>query len=298
MKIAYLILAHQNISQLALLIDLLTYENHNYCFLHLDARVYSPSAIKQLKKETKSKNWHSITGRSYINWGGFSMVEATLNLLIDALNFKTKEFDYVSLHSGMDLPIKNNQQIEKYLITNHGKQFIDYFELPNYKNWGGNGGLDRVNYYWLIDELGVIEAQKIVDAQKAIKMEKPQSGFSAKIYGGSQWWTITSDCAKYIINFLNDTPRFYHFFKYAYIADELFFQTIILNSPHKHQVENNNLRVIDWKSGPNYPKIFNINDIENLEFTTSLFARKFDVRYDEQIIVYLKNKIHASSYPN
>lgn len=169
---------------------------------------------------------------------------------------------------------------------------MDFFELPNHENWNGNGGLDRVNYYWFIDELGYLEAQKIVNAQKTIKMEKQNPGFEGKIFGGSQWWTLTVDCVKYIINFLHERPKFYQYFKYSQIADELFFQTILLNSHFR--IINNNLRMIDWKSGPNYPKVFNVQDLQQLESTTHLFARKFDERYDGQIIIYLKNKIHGN----
>lgn len=290
MSIAYLILAHQNIAQLAILIDMLTDGNKNYCFLHLDKHLNAPSVLRELTKLTKSKNWHSIKDRVNINWGGFGMVEATLSLLLEALNFKKMKFDYISLHSGMDLPIKSNDDIKKYLSAHQGQQFMDYFELPNNENWSGNGGLDRVSYYWFIDELGYLEAENIVNAQKAYKLEKKNPGFNGKLYGGSQWWTITVDCATYIIIFLNETPEFRHFFKYACIADELFFQTILLNSPYKQQVNNNNLRMIDWKSGPHYPKVFNMEDLQKLESTTSLFARKFDYRHDEQIIIYLKNK--------
>lgn len=291
MRIAYLILAHRSIAQLAFLIDALTYENQNYCFVHLDARLHASSASRQLNKITKSKNWQALKKRSVVNWGGFNMVEATLNLILEALNFNNTKFDYLSLHSGMDLPIKTNKQIEQYLNRHKGQQFIDFFELPNYNDWSGNGGLDRVNYYWFVDELGYAETNKLRLAQKENKMKKNWPKNINIIYGGSQWWTLTADCTEYIIHFIKKTPGFCHFFKYCNIPDELFFQTILLNSPYKNRVENNNLRLIDWKTGPQFPKTLDMNDLERLEQSDKLFARKFDEDTDAEIIKYFVEKL-------
>ncbi|MCX2495862.1 hypothetical protein OQX63_20375 [Pedobacter sp. PF22-3] len=290
MRIAYLILAHQNIDQLALLIDTLTYGTRNFCFLHLDARLHTPSFSRKLNKLTKSQNWYAIKKRLIVNWGGFSMVEATLNLMLAALNYSNIKFDYLSLHSGMDFPIKSNQEIEQYLINNKEHQFMEFFKLPNLKKWAGNGGLDRVNYYWFIDELGYLKSEELMIAQKKNKFRKERLEKIDSIYGGSQWWTLTADCAEYIIHFLNETVGFYHFFKYTNISDEMFFQTILLNSKYNGQIINNNLRLIDWSANLRSPKILDMSDLAKFKHSRCLYARKFDINIDANVIKSLYNR--------
>ncbi|MGL5245877.1 MAG: beta-1,6-N-acetylglucosaminyltransferase, partial [Sarcina sp.] len=80
-------------------------------------------------------------------------------------------------------------------------------------------------------------------------------------------------------------------------SDEVFLQTFSLNSSFKNKIysitsENNgSLRFIDWKRGN--PYVFRINDFEELIKPSYLFARKFDVNTDKEIIDklydYIKN---------
>ncbi|WP_293788735.1 beta-1,6-N-acetylglucosaminyltransferase [uncultured Pedobacter sp.] len=289
MRIAYLILAHQNTSQLATLIDLLSYETPNYCFIHLDGRLHISSITKELKKLTRSTSWHIIKKKTVISWGGFSMVEATLNLILEALNHSEK-YDYLSLHSGMDLPIKTTEEISGYLESGKEAQYLEFFKLPD-QSWAGNGGLDRVNYYWLAEQIGDAEADLLVFAQKQAKIIREFPKGIGEIYGGSQWWTLTADCAEYIIHYLNRTAGIIQFFKYTLIPDEIFFNTILLNSPFKEKIINDNLRMIDWNVIPGKPKVFDSTDKKRLNRTKKFFARKFDEGIDKEIITYFIDKL-------
>ncbi len=58
----------------------------------------------------------------------FGIVKGVINGL--TLLFKNNiEFDYVSLISGQDYPIKSNEEISAFFEKNNGKQFFDYFAL-------------------------------------------------------------------------------------------------------------------------------------------------------------------------
>src|SRR5262249_42615394 len=56
-------------------------------------------------------------------------------------------------------------------------------------------------------------------------------------YGGSDWWSLSYDCAAYVLKFVEENPRYKRFFKYTHSPCELFFQTIILNSEWAARVE-------------------------------------------------------------
>ena len=45
------------------------------------------------------------------------------------------------------------------------------------------------------------------------------------------------------------------------------------------------LRYIDWKSGPEYPKILNNDDFDLIKKTECLFARKFDDNLDVEMFM-------------
>lgn len=292
MKIAYLILAHKNIGQLSLLIDLLTLESDNFSFIHLDAKCNKTEAIDQLKKRNVSKRYTIINNSFSIKWGGFSMIEATLALIDIALKHQD-EFDYFSLNSGFDMPLKSNEYINNYLVKNRYSFFLEYFNIPNYKKWPNeNGGLNRVNYYWFVEQIGIPNATRLTESQKLAGFQRG-SQCKLEIYGGSQWWTISRECARYVLDYVNDNNDICDFFKYCLIPDEFFFNTIIANSKFRENGKNDNLRYIDFGMGRTHPKVFLLSDFDQLIGQDSLYARKFDITYDikifSKIINYIEN---------
>lgn len=79
-------------------------------------------------------------------------------------------------------------------------------------------------------------------------------------------------------------------FSWSLCADEIFLQTMLLNSPYAANVYHAQpdddykaiMRLIDWKRGG--PYIFREEDFEDLISSPMLFARKFDQRVDDVII--------------
>jgi len=106
-----------------------------------------------------------------------------------------------------------------------------------------------------------------------------------EFYGGKTWWSITRECAEYIVKYSRQHPKFDRFFKHTLIPDEMYFQTLIMNSPFKEKVDNNYLREIEWTGGDGtHPIIFTKYNFEHLMNSKALFARKFDVNTDEEIL--------------
>jgi hypothetical protein len=96
-------------------------------------------------------------------------------------------------------------------------------------------------------------------------------------------WTISYDCAGYILAFTKKNQRFIDFFKLCHIPDEMFFHTIIMNSPYKPKVFNDNLRYVDWAEAKPNPKILTRDDLPKLLASEKLFARKFDTSVDTEV---------------
>jgi Core-2/I-Branching enzyme len=75
------------------------------------------------------------------------------------------------------------------------------------------------------------------------------------------------------------------------IPEEIFFQTVLMNSPFKNQIENDNLRYIIWQSPSRHPEILRKSDFSGCINSKKLFARKFDCTVDEEVLCMLDEAI-------
>src|ERR1700675_1195653 len=101
MKIAYLILTHNQPFHLRRLIDSLTYKENRF-YIHVDKR----ASMSQFDTITSTRA-HFIQDRVPCAWADYSLVQATLNLMRSALRSE-HEFDYLILLSGVCYPLKSN----------------------------------------------------------------------------------------------------------------------------------------------------------------------------------------------
>jgi hypothetical protein len=85
---------------------------------------------------------------------------------------------------------------------------------------------------------------------------------------------------------LNNQEKFVKYFQFSHISDEFFFQTMLINSPLKDTIVNNSLRYIRWSSGSYVPNPIVLDKTYFDDMTTSdkLFARKFDLTKDAQVL--------------
>lgn len=289
MKIAYIIAAHKCSTQLKLLLNQLNCKE-NDIYIHIDKK--NDELYKDIKETIKYySNISLIQNRIAVNWSGFSQVQATINSMREIQETNIK-YDYISFISGQDFPIKANEYINEFLEENKGKEFIEYREVDECD-------LFRLKIYNLFREYKNIRKlyMRIIDnilrrIQKTFIKRRNFEGIN--LYHGSSWFTITHGCMEYILNYIDTNPKYIHDFKYTLCPDEHFFQMIVLNSPYKSNVENNNLRYIDWRRPANSPRTLDITDIDKLKDTPKLIARKFDIEVDNSIVTELIREINES----
>jgi hypothetical protein len=285
MKIFYLILAHDNLHQLNRMVFSLRHQHVEF-YIHLDAKV-------PIVEARKYEFYHSpdvkiIKTRYKITWGGYNIVRATIGLIKAVC--RKKEPGYLVLLSGQDFPIKPAAHIYDFLNAGYGKQYLQYFSLPH-EPWLLNGGLDRIRFYWFNDTIGVPGSLQLYHLQSALNLVRPYfEEFSP--YGGSQWWCITYECAIYILKFLKHNPLYAAYFEHSFISDELFFHTLIINSPFSEKTVNDNLRYIDWNDATAaHPRVFSSDDWPALSQSEMLWARKFLDDGSSDILDRLEDKI-------
>ena len=271
MKIAHLILVHQNPSQLQRLIQRLAHENAVF-YIHVDSKTeISPFLF------LASKSVIFILKRVNIKWGAYSMVQATVNCLTEVLMADNK-YGYINLMSGQDYPLKSAKAIHDFLGQNPNKAFMHSLSVEN--EW--QEAIPRLTKYHLTnyDFLGKYTLENILN--KWLPSRKLPNNLIA--IGRSQWFTITSQHAEYIITYLKKNKNVKRYFEFTWGSDEFVFQTILFNSIYQKDMVNDNLRYIDWSDGNSSPKTLTINDLDILVNSGKLFARKFNETYDSAIL--------------
>ncbi|MDR3590800.1 MAG: beta-1,6-N-acetylglucosaminyltransferase [Negativicutes bacterium] len=281
-----MIVAHNNFYILEKLIRLID-DERNDIYLHIDEKVKNFPVDRFAKIPAKSKIF--FVPRVDVNWGGFSLVQAELELLRQAVQ---GNYDYYHLLSGVDLPIKTQDYIHDFFAANRGKEFIGFSPSFDY---------DRVAKIWLFMEywktknpfigfLTKVPRNLFLFSQKACGYDRTKN-YQITFKKGPNWFSITDTLAKYVIANENLTEKY---FKYNGCSDEHFLQTMVFNSPFKNnihdiknidKVEDENLgcmRHIDWRRGK--PYVFRSKDYDELLQSDRLFARKFDVDTDKEII--------------
>lgn len=138
MKLAILLLCHKNAEQINLFLETLKHPDIEF-FIHMDKKA---NIVDQL---IKRPDIHVLPDdlRVDVRWSGFSMIEATLNLLKEA--YKTTRFDYYWLCSGQDFPLKSPGQIIEYFSKHVGRNFISLRPSYNYQNDHHENHLDKRN---------------------------------------------------------------------------------------------------------------------------------------------------------
>lgn len=289
MKIAFLILTHNQVELVYRQINALYHPDHHF-FIHTD---------KKYKLDIKDeyanlKRVHFTANRIRVNWGGLNVVRATLNLIQDALDTGI-DFDYFILMSDHCFPIEPSYGIHGFLEKNNGFSFIEIRPLPDekLKQMGHQeSGLEKFNYPFFFDQLAFIPKDNFAVGHKIYNPKKlvfrcltrllRRIGYKRKTPPrlvpcfGSQWWVLHKNAIRYVMNYLEQNPGALNFFKYAWAPDELFFHTILYTSPLAGKIKSISLWYIDWSAnGP--PKTLDCDDFNVLIESKALLARKFDL---------------------
>jgi len=285
---AILITAYKNYNHLKELTD---YFDENFSiYIHIDRK--STITQNEINALEKAKNIYFISQKFKINWGGINHLKAILLLADEAL--KNQNNSCFHLITGHDYPIKLLSYFLEFYESNKDKDFMEYHPLP-YSAWPESGmdRLSRYNLYDIIDGRKGLGERLIKGFSKIQKIlgisRKFYSGFP-KLYGGSTYWSLSRKSIEYAFSYMNNNPQYLKRFKYSFCSEEIFFQTILLNSPFRENIDNNNKRFIVWEErNGNFPANLDERDYENITRSDALFARKFEYPVSSQLLAIIKN---------
>ncbi len=281
MKLAILIMAHQLPQQVAILCNLLVKTNVDV-YVHIDKK----AELKEFKKEVSNPEITFIQNRVNTQWGGFTIVETIIKSYDEILN--KSAYDYICNVSGQDLPIKKIEDILNHLEIHNGKEFIENIPYTNELGWWKENKIRVEKYSFInLNLIGKYKLERIVNAINPGRKPPHNVTFS----GNSGWFCLTQDAVKFIISSYKTDKRLTNFFRYVWGADEIYFSTVLYNSPFRDKMVGNLVHTVWEKEGVHHPKVFTMNDINDLSSSNKFFARKFDVNVDQEIILQLQKTL-------
>ena len=275
MKIAYLMLVHKNPRLLEKGIGILSSEDCAF-FIHIDRKVNI--------QEFSAIGGHNIflsAQRIPVCWGEFSQVKATIQLIRQALGSAGK-YDYFVFLQGSDYPLRSGRYIHRFLGENSGWEFMSVVKMP-----APGYPLSKINKLRYPSDKPVRRFASRALAKLGLAQRDYRKYLGRlEAYSGDACWTLSRDACQYIVEFVGRNPHVERYFQNTFTSDEVFFHTILSNSPFHARVRRN-LLYRDWRVPGDHPAMLTDAHIRFFEEQEKvwvedqfgsgevLFARKF-----------------------
>lgn len=272
MKQAIVITAYKNFEQLKKLVDKLIDSFNIYIHIDLKSKSIQKSEIKYLEKIGCI-----VIKRYSINWGGYNHLNAIIDLLEIAI--KDESNGYFHIISGEDFPVRDSKCIIDYFEKNKNNIYMSVQKVSE--------DIKRIKYRYrylfptdIINyktRFGKLKWAITVALQKIVLFKRCNIGkFNEdEIYKGLVYISIYKEALEYVLNYIKSDKNYLNDLKTCFIAEEFFFQTIIMNSKYKDRVVYKNLRYVDWtqKNGSK-PAILDEGDYDKIINGEYIFMRK------------------------
>ncbi|MFH0960459.1 MAG: beta-1,6-N-acetylglucosaminyltransferase, partial [Pseudomonadota bacterium] len=209
-----------------------------------------------------------------------SMVDAELRGIEELLKISSEWEFFINL-SAQDFPLKSQTHIQDFLSRNKGNDFISVANQSKLRP----------------DTLSRIENYCIEFANRILRTPIKRlylRGVTPHI--GSQWMILSRKFCEFV-SYSPEVERFKRFYRHTFIADEGFFQTVIMNTSYKGTIVNDDKRTIDWVPLGTIklrPRDFTSKDADFLMASQGLFARKFDEIGEGGILSILESNLSSA----
>ncbi len=275
--IAYFLLVHRYPAQFKRLFQAI-YAPGNHYVVHIDKSSGAELAEEIATFLTPYQGAEILEPKDAL-WGGYSLVDAELRGMERLLEMDPRWTHYINL-SGQDFPLKSQDYIRQFFAANPGKQFIRALDQRKERP----DTMNRVSHIFT-EENGQMTATGV--ARPFLADDTP--------FIGTQWKAVTRSFCEFVCHDPR-AERFKQFYRNSFIADEAFFQTVIMNSGDQGIVMNDDLRMIDWVPDGDIklrPRNYDEKDIDQLQRSTDLFARKFDAEQDTEVLSLLEQHLRS-----
>ncbi|MDB5916195.1 MAG: hypothetical protein JWR40_429 [Massilia sp.] len=266
MRQVILIHAHKDLGQLNTLVSQLL-DDDFLIYVNVDAK--SAIDVNALHPAARL-----VLPRIAIHWGQFSQVEATLHSMRQVV-LEAGGFDKLVFISAQDAPLLPNRRLKMELAALAGRELLDCVAIGP-QGWAC---AERYQYFHANGTYGALGRLACRAANRIMRVgglrRTMVNGWQP--WGGSSWWSLSRECVKAILERVRTDPAIVRFFRSVSCPDELFFQTLVMNSPFRAKVVLDNFRHIEWAGAKaRHPKVLDERDFAALSASRAHFCRKLE----------------------
>jgi hypothetical protein len=280
--IAYLVLVHRFPEQFKRLFKAI-HDPDNHYLIHVDKN--SGAALKaEIGAFLADYPNAALLESKKALWGGYSLVDAELRGMEKLLEMGADWEFFINL-SGQDFPLMSQARIKAFLSRNRGKEFIKVMHQERVRP----ETMHRVRKYVVEMRDRIIET---IFTRRFLAGATP--------YIGNQWMIVSRAFCQFACHD-PAVERYKAFYRHTFIADEGFFQTVMMNTLVHGDIVNDDKRMIDWVPDGDIklrPRTFTMLDAAQLTASDDLFARKFDAEVDAGVLDILESHLRAQDVAN
>ena len=280
MRQGILITAYRDIPQLLRLVE--WFDDDFELFIHLDLKCQEDCSALEHRG-------HIHFYRSYnIKWGDYRHLLAILLLMRES--FRHADLEYFHLITGSDYPCISKEGLKQFGEEHKNDNYVEHFQLP-YSEWGAEGGLDRIKYYWMQPSYRVKHGrlvEKSIKWQRRLGVSRSFKYFNGKIYGGGTYWSVSREAVGQALNYMDSHPDYLRRFRMTSIAEEICLPSLWagIGMP----MHNDYKRYIDWGPDGGNPQVLTEKDYDKIVGSGALFARKMASGASDKLIALLNKR--------
>ncbi|MBV9464760.1 MAG: hypothetical protein JO206_14280 [Solirubrobacterales bacterium] len=275
---AFIVLAHRQPGQVLRLIRRLS---PSPVFVHVDARASAATYEPLLRAAEREKSFELLP-RVRSGWGSWGIVAAALGGLRAVRRLAA---DHVAILSGQDYPLVAVERIQGFSRQHPDLSFVATWPVPT-PLWDRDGGAYRIRYW-----------HQPVRGRRLFVPLPRRFPHGLTPFGGSLYCMLARSAVDAVLELVERRPDVVRFYRHAWIPDEMFIPTVLLNSLSPDRIINEHLWYMDWSgSDARHPKLLVSEDAEALINTAGkesdaggpgrakLFARKFAADVDRHVL--------------
>jgi hypothetical protein len=221
-RLCYLVLAHYNPEGVGRLVRTLS-AGGDAVVVHVDAKA-DQAPFEQHAPASTFVRYE--TDRVDIRWGSSSIMRAQLHLMRTALR-EVPEADYYWLVSGDSYPLQSVTDAKAYLTANHPAEYLNVIRMPR-------DDLDKPIYrlsHFRFDFDARDGKYRLFWMALNRLARRPWKHHFRDMppQGGSSWFTLTREATQYIVDYLDQNPRFDRYVWHSGAPEEWLPHTLLEN---------------------------------------------------------------------
>lgn len=277
-KVLYHITGYQNSRQFEWLYRAI-YNEHDLFVLHIDKK--APSHIHdEFRRITGTKPNVSFLPSLSVVWGGNGLIDAELMAIHFGLDHDPSWTHIVNL-TAQDYPLISPEAIREQLEASWPANFV----LCN----------DIRNVHWRIRKRPLFRYVEWNNKRFFTPIPRVAPKDIHIGWVGPWWHILTREFCSWLVTD-DKAHRYRRFLRDAGMPDEMLIQNVINDSPFKDRLISCCKHEILWRrpgeprSSSARPKVYTVEELPALETSTAFFARKFDHRLDDRVMMAIASR--------